>query len=205
MSAAPNRSSPGSRDPWADGSARASRGDTEASTRGAPPDEPMDAEPTPAPPALSAALSLSLGAAAVLALAAGSPLAGAAGLVALSLLASALALRSRRVASIAGAAYVLSVVSGGVTGAGPASLVAASVLAVVAWDVADHGVGLGRQVGREAVTVRNELVHAGVSLGLATAGAAVAVGGYLAASGGQPVTALVFLLVGAIALLAALR
>ena len=163
-----------------------------------------DVEPTPAAPLLSVSLALAAGVLAVLALAVGSPLAGAAGLVAVALLASALAVRSLRLCTAAAGGYVLAIAAGGVTGAGAGSLVTAAVCAVVAWDVADHGLELGRQVGREAPTARNELVHAVGSLGLATGAAAVAFGAFLAAGGGRPATALVFLLLGAVALLAGL-
>ncbi len=163
-----------------------------------------DVEPTPAAPLLSVSLALAAGVLAVLALAVGSPLAGAAGLVAVALLASALAVRSLRLCTAAAGWYVLAIAAGGVTGAGAGSLVTAAVCAVVAWDVADHGLELGRQVGREAPTARNELVHAVGSLGLATGAAAVAFGAFLAAGGGRPATALVFLLLGAVALLAGL-
>lgn len=166
---------------------------------------PPDAEPTPSPPTLSTLFAVTLGAFAVVLLAAGSLLAGAVGLVALALLVVALARGSQRDCRVAGAAFVLGFVAAGTTGAAADPVVTAAVLAVAAWDVADHGLGLGAQVGREATTTRNELVHLAVSLSVGGGAGALAVGAFLAAGGGQPVTALVLLLVGGVILLVALR
>ena len=170
-------------------------------------EEWTDAEPTTAPPRLSVVMAVGLGAVAAAFLAAGSLLAGAVGLLAVALLAAALSAVSRRLCSVAGGGFVLAFLAGGATAAppAPAPAVGGAVLAVAAWDVADHGLGLAAQVGREARTTRNELVHAAASLGVSSAAGAVAFGAYLAAAGGQPAPALVFLLVGGAALLAALR
>ena len=168
-------------------------------------EEWTDAEPTAAPPRLSVVMAVGLGAVAAVFLAAGSLLAGGVGLLAVALLAAALSALSRRLCSVAGGGFVLAFLAGGATAAPPAPAVGGAVLAVAAWDVADHGLGLAAQVGREARTTRNELVHAAASLGVSSAAGAVAFGAYLAAAGGQPAAALVFLLVGGAALLAALR
>ena len=168
-------------------------------------EEWTDAEPTAAPPRLSVVMAVGLGAVAAAFLAAGSLLAGGVGLLAVALLAAALSAVSRRLCSVAGGGFVLAFLAGGATAAPPAPAVGGAVLAVAAWDVADHGLGLAAQVGREARTTRNELVHAAASLGVSSAAGAVAFGAYLAAAGGQPAPALVFLLVGGTALLAALR
>lgn len=166
---------------------------------------PGDTEPSAAPPWLSVSLAVGTGTLAAVVLTLGSELAGAVGLLAVAVLLAALAAESTRLCSVAAGGLVLAVVTAGATGATPAPLVAGGVLAVTAWDVADHGLGLGRQVGHGAVTRRNELVHAVGSLAVGGAAGGAAFGGYLAAAGGQPVTALTFLLLGSIALLAALR
>lgn len=166
---------------------------------------PAAAVPARAPPALSMALAIVLGALAVAFLAAASLVAGATGLVALALLVAALSLVSRRVGRLAGATYALAFVAAGATAAIPAPLVGGAVLAVAAYDVADHALGLAAHVGREAGTRRNELVHAAGSLAVGAAAGAVAYGAALVAGGGQPATALGLLLFGGVVILAALR
>jgi hypothetical protein len=178
----------------------------ESASPSAPDDEGWtDAEPTAAPPRLSVVAAVGLGGTAAAFLVAGSLLAGAVGLLAVALLGASLSSVSRRLCSVAGGVFVLAVLAAGATAAPAAPVVGGAVLAVAAWDVADHGIGLAEQVGREARTARNELVHAAASLGLTSAAGAVAFGVYLGAAGGQPAAALVFLLVGGVTLLAALR
>ena len=166
---------------------------------------PAAAVPTRAVPALSTATAVMLGALAVGFLAAASLAAGAVGLLALALLVAALTVVSRRLCRLAGATFAAAFLAAAATPATPAPLVGGAVLAIAAWDVADHGLGLAAHVGREAATARNELVHAAASLAVGTAGGAVAYGVSLVADGGQPVTALVFLLFGGVVILAALR
>jgi len=168
-------------------------------------ERPAAAVPTRAVPGLSTVLALLLGALAVAFLAAASIVAGAAGLLALALLIAAVSLVSRRLCRIAGATFVVAFLAAGVTPATPAPLVGGAILAVTAWTVADHGLGLAAHVGREAGTARNELVHAAASLLVGAAAGAVAYGASLVASGGQPVTALVFLLFGGVVILVTLR
>ncbi|MBP1922178.1 hypothetical protein J2751_001184 [Halorubrum alkaliphilum] len=157
-------------------------------------------------PPVSAVVT-SLGAAALAALAGtlAAPIGG--GVVALSLVAFA-------AGSLTGSARVLSwgagigvvgiAVAAGLGGAVEPLLVAAIALAV-AWDVGDHGLSVGEHVGREARTRQNVAVHAGSSLLVGTLSAAVVYGSYLAAAGGQPVTAVALLLFGAVVLASAFR
>ncbi|OYR58585.1 hypothetical protein DJ83_14775, partial [Halorubrum ezzemoulense] len=93
----------------------------------------------------------------------------------------------------------------GYRGAPPEALLVAAVGLAVAWDVADHGVGLGEQVGRGARVRRNVAVHAGASLLVGALAAGLVYGVSLAVGGGQPVAALALLLAGGIALISALR
>ncbi|MFB6154501.1 MAG: hypothetical protein ABEJ22_01310 [Haloferacaceae archaeon] len=112
---------------------------------------------------------------------------------------------SRRLLTAGTAGLLVGLVVAGAAGAPPLLLVLGAASAVVSWDVGEHGIGVGEQLGREADTTRVELVHATLSLVVALLTVVVSYGAYRAATGGQPVTALVFLLVGAVALVAALR
>jgi len=82
---------------------------------------------------------------------------------------------------------------------------ACTVGTVVAWDVATNAVELGEQMGREADTTRAEVTHALATTGVGVVLAATSYGVYVLSGGGQPVGAVIALLVGALALLSALR
>lgn len=114
-------------------------------------------------------------------------------------------LGSSRVLSWAAAAGVVGIALAAALGGGAEPLLVAAVALAVAWDVADHGVLLGRQVGRAARTRRNVAVHAATTLLVGTLSAAVVYGSYVAASGGQPIAALALLLFGGVVLLSAFR
>ncbi|MEF8786637.1 MAG: hypothetical protein V5A45_11945 [Haloarculaceae archaeon] len=120
-------------------------------------------------------------------------------------LATGLLRRSRRLLTLGCVLLVAGIVTAGLAGAGPARLVTALAATVVAWDLAEFSIGLGEQLGREAETWRVELLHAGVSILVATAALGVVLGVFVVAEGGQPLAALLFLLVGVMALLATLR
>jgi hypothetical protein len=185
--------------------AAASTGEDASLTAAGDRERPTAAVPTRAIPALSTALAVFLGAVAAAFLAAASFVAGAAGLLALAVLVAALSLVSPRLCRVAGATYVGAFLAAGLTPASSAPLVCGAILAVAAWDVADHGVGLAAQVGREAGTSRNELVHTATSLVVSAAAGALAYGVSVVAGGGQPVTALALLVLGGVVILAALR
>lgn len=76
---------------------------------------------------------------------------------------------------------------------------------LVAWDLGEHAIGLGEQLGRDATTRRQELVHVGSSLGVGV----VAVGVALAASrlpvGSLPLPAFVLGLLATVVLVVSLR
>ncbi|MFC6787296.1 hypothetical protein ACFQFH_15915 [Halobaculum halobium] len=95
--------------------------------------------------------------------------------------------------------------AGWVAAAGPGPLLVGGLAAALSWDLGEHAVGLGEQLGRETDATRNLATHAAASVAVGAVASAVAFGVYVAAAGGQPVVALVFLLVGAIALVSAVR
>jgi hypothetical protein len=160
---------------------------------------------THAPPPLSVALSLLFGATALV----GIGLAAVAGLpfAALALVAVAIGLlRGGRSWLARGAVLgTVGVLVAGVRGGAPEPLLVGLLGTVLAWDVGEHAIGLGEQLGREATTVRVEVVHAAASLAVGAGATTLGYGVYLGATGGQPVAALVFLVVGVVSLVAALR
>ncbi|WP_138006944.1 DUF7519 family protein [Halalkalirubrum salinum] len=96
-------------------------------------------------------------------------------------------------------------VTAGVTGATPEPLLVAAVCAVLAWDLAETAIELGDRVGGDASTARFESVHAAMILAVGIASAAVGYGLYAATAGGQPTTAVVLLLFGAVIVVSAFR
>lgn len=112
---------------------------------------------------------------------------------------------ARRFVSAGLAALVLGVVLVGIfQGADPVVLLAAAAAAVVAWDVAEHGISLGEQLRSDARTGPVELVHAGVSGGY---GAVLVVGAtflYENGATGLPLSVLVLLLAAAVIAMLAL-
>ncbi|MEE6211195.1 hypothetical protein U3A55_13680 [Salarchaeum sp. III] len=82
---------------------------------------------------------------------------------------------------------------------------AAGALAVAAWDLGEHGIGLGEHVGADARTRNAELVHAALTLGVAALAVAAGYAVYLVGADRRPVAAVVLLAAGALALFGALR
>jgi hypothetical protein len=79
------------------------------------------------------------------------------------------------------------------------------VATVVAWDVGDTGISLGRQLGTAARTSRVEMVNAGASVGVGLAAVTISTAVFTFAAGNQPLPALVLLLFAAVVLTATLR
>jgi len=168
-------------------------------------DPPEDRERDARPPTSAVVASLVAGAVAALSAFLAAPTGGAlVGLAAVGLLAGSLR-RSPRVLSWAAGVGVVGIALAGYLRGAVEPLLAAGVALVLAWDLADHGIALGEQVGREARTRRNVAVHAGTNLLAGGLSVAVVYGVYLAAAGSQPVAALALLLFGAVALASALR
>jgi hypothetical protein len=158
------------------------------------------------PPPLAATLAVLAAVAAVAALAvAGGLLALGVGVFGLVGVAVGSFRPAPRLLGVGVTGLVVGVAAAGVGGAAAESLVVATLGSVLAWDYGQFGVEVGRQVGRAAETRRLILAHGATSLLVGVAAVTVAYGVFRAAAGGQPVTALVFLLLGVVALVAALR
>ncbi|WP_254272272.1 DUF7519 family protein [Haloarcula marina] len=112
---------------------------------------------------------------------------------------------ARRFVSAGLAALVVGVLLAGVfQRAGPTLLLAAAASAVVAWDLGEHGIGLGEQLRADARTREVELLHGGAS---ASFGAVLVVAATLLFAGGGrdlPLSVLALLLAAAVVLMAAL-
>lgn len=116
------------------------------------------------------------------------------------------ALTGSRLALDGGAGLLfLGVVLAAAFTAQPAIPLVGAVATVVAWDVGDTGVGLGRQLGTAAPTQRLEAVRTGASLAVGLGAAVGAYAVYILAAGNQPLPALVLLLFAAVVLTATLR
>ncbi|SDE98614.1 hypothetical protein SAMN04488067_101335 [Halorubrum xinjiangense] len=187
------------------GSASEASGDESAGTT-AGDDALVDFHETDSrPPTVAIVASLAAAGVAATAALVASPVGGALlGVAALGLLGGSLR-SSTRVLGWGAAVGVVGLAVAGYRGAPAEALLVAAVGLAVAWDVADHGVGLGEQVGRGARVRRNVAVHAGASLLVGALAAALVYGVSLAVGGGQPVAALALLLAGGIALVSALR
>jgi hypothetical protein len=162
-------------------------------------------EITRAPSPLGGSVSTVAATLATLAVATASPTAAGVAAVGVVLFAAALVRGSRRFVAGGAALLGVAVLYAGVVGSGVSALVVALWLGVVAWDVGEHAIGVGEQLGRGADSRRVELVHLAGSTFVGALGTAVGYGAYRASTGGQPVVALVFLLLGVVALVAALR
>lgn len=180
-----------------------------SSTRGGasrgPPDEWDDGadrfDPRPGRTALAPVLFP--GAVAVLALLAGGP-AALVGALGLGLLAVGIRAGRRDIVGGGGLALLVGTLLAGALGAGPVALLVAAGAGLVAWDGAEHAVGLGEHVGRRASVTRAVGVHAAGSGLLVALGAGVAYGAFRLAGPGVPL-ALALLLMGVVALLRVLR
>ncbi|MFT4891930.1 MAG: hypothetical protein ACI9YT_002867 [Halobacteriales archaeon] len=94
---------------------------------------------------------------------------------------------------------------GALQGAPVLSVLLGTVGTVVAWDAGETALSMGRQMGRETSTSRAETVRAlvGTAVGLVAIGLGYAI--FRAASGGQPTSALILMLLAVVLLVSGLR
>jgi len=152
----------------------------------------------PRPDRSAVALAGGSGGAAALALVAspGAALPAALGTVAL---AAGTARGSEAGATLGLLGLLLGTLLGGLAGLPAATLVVAAGASVLAWDVALQAIDLGRTLGRTADGRRPLAVHAAATATVVALAGALAYAVFRIAGGGRPVTALVLLLVGAVA------
>lgn len=114
--------------------------------------------------------------------------------------------RGSRRAALSGSTLILTgAVIAGVLGASAGILLLTVAMAVLVWDLSEQAISVGEQLGPKATTTRGELVHASASLLVASVGGGIAYVFYSVSSGGQPLTALVVLLLATVLLTTALR
>ncbi|WP_233203992.1 DUF7519 family protein [Halegenticoccus soli] len=180
--------------------------DDEPATRaGEVSDDASPVEIDRSPAVVSSALALLAGTVGLAATAFGSAAALAPGTLGIAAVAVGVIRGSRRALLVGSGALFGGVLLAGASGAGPEPLFVGTLGAVLAWDVGENGIGIGEQLGRAAETARAELVHAAAGLLVGAFATVVGYGAYVAAAGGQPIAALVFLLFGVVALVSALR
>lgn len=157
----------------------------------------------PAP--LSRGVSAAAGLLGVLTAGAYSLAAGAVAAGGLVVLAGGLAVGARRAVTVGGLGLLVGVLVAGVQAAPAAALLVGVAATALAWDAGGYAIDLGAQLGREAATRRVEVVHLAGSAAVAVAAAGVGYGVYHTAGEGQPVAALLLLLLAGVVLLAALE
>jgi hypothetical protein len=107
--------------------------------------------------------------------------------------------------TIGAGGLVIAILIAGLAGAGPVPLLIATAATVLAWDAGTQAIDLGTMLGRKADTSRPLLVHSAASTAIAATVSGLGYAIYHIVSGGQPVTALVLLLFGALVLIAMFR
>lgn len=111
----------------------------------------------------------------------------------------------RRAITLGAAALFLGVLVGGLSAASVPLLLPGAIASVLAYDFGEQAINVGEQLGRDSDATRLEAMHAAGSTLVAAGTGGLGYAIYLGATGGQPVTALVFLLLAAVVLTSALR
>lgn len=114
-------------------------------------------------------------------------------------------LDSERTAIVGTAVVFAGVVLSGVFGNSIALLMMGSFATVLAFDFATNAFSVGRQLSDQTETIRGELVHASASVAIGVVIVGIGAGIYFAASTGISISALAFLLFGALLLVWAIR
>lgn len=114
-------------------------------------------------------------------------------------------LESERAAIVGTAVVFVGVVLSGVFGNSVPLLVMGALATILAFDFATNAFSVGRQLSDQTDTARGELVHAAASTAVGVVIVGIGAGVYVAAFTGIPVSALAFLLFGALLLIWAIR
>jgi len=157
------------------------------------------------PTRTSGRVAVLAGVAATVALATGSLPALALGAPGVAVLAVGVRRGDRSVVSVGGFGLFLAALLAGVAGAPVPTTLVGAALAVLAWDAGTGAIELGEQVGRNAATRGAEFAHLSGTVTVAAVAGGLAYGTYAATAGGRPMTALILLTFGAVALASGLH
>ena len=122
-----------------------------------------------------------------------------------ALLTAGVVVGSRRGITLGAGVLLLGALVGGLLSGAAYLLLPGVIATVLAWDLGEQAINVGEQLGRDAETTQLEVTHAAGSTVVGVGAGALGYGVYLVSSGGQPVTALVFLLLAVVVLTSALR
>lgn len=128
----------------------------------------------------------------------------AAGTIGLLLLAVGLARGTNAPVTIGASGLFVGAIVAGAQRAPVIPVLVSVTFTVLAWDVGGSAISIGRQLGRDANTMRLEAVHMAASAVVGAIVAGIGYGVYRAGTSEQPVAALVFLVIAAILLVEAL-
>jgi len=163
------------------------------------------AEITRRPAKLSAVLALvAAGISLLTALAGGGVAVGIAGL-GVVLLGVAVLFGYSRTIDLGGLLLLVGIAVGAINGAATVPVLAGTVGAVVAWDLANFAFSVGYQLGRETRTERVEALHAAASAGVGVVVATLSFVVFRTGVSGLPAATVVVMLLAALTLLAVLR
>lgn len=113
--------------------------------------------------------------------------------------------RSRYFVNLGSAVIFAAVVVASLEGVRAISLLLATVMGIVSWDLASYGIVIRERLGPETDTARLEVVHGLHTLGVGATGGAIVLGAYAVPTGMRSFVAVSLLLAGAFVLLNALR
>lgn len=160
---------------------------------------PVTRRPVDRSPAkLSATIALVAGLVAVVATAVAGPLGAAVAAPGLLLVLHGVTRGSRRSVTVGSFVLFAGALVGPAVGTDSPAVLVAVAATVLTWDVGEHAVNVGEQLGREADTRNGEVAHAAASTVLGAGATALGYLLYVSAGEGQPLTALVLLLFSAI-------
>lgn len=114
-------------------------------------------------------------------------------------------LQSRRSVVVSTGVLFIAVLVSGVMGNTAELLLASGLGTILAMDLGQNSVSIGRQMTSATYTKRGEVVHAGASAVVGVVITAIGYGIYLVSAGGQPVAALVLLLLATLLLVWSFR
>lgn len=125
--------------------------------------------------------------------------------IGLSLIGFSLLVARQRLLDLGALVLFAGIALGAIRGAAVLWVLLGTIAGVLAWDAGGTAMSMGRQLGREASTVRAELMRTVVGAGVGLVAVGIGYVMYRTASGGQPVGALVVMLLAIVFIVSGLR